>query len=654
MAEKKFNILKYKEERSTWKSVLTDSMSLEQKELFLKRKKAVDMYINGNSINDIVKETGLHRTEPSRLVNRCSELDENGMPFGYSALIPYKRQSSYDRKADNGSDSKGLSGAFSTLLLKYTDLENFIRSTYFARKDSPKEKNITPMILHEKFLKECRKIGLTESDYPFITNDLGQRSLYRYLNELEREKSSSAIFRYGENAIQKFHAVGKGQRMSLPATRPFAQVQLDGHKIDCIMTVKIKNIDGDYELLPISRIWLLTVIDVATRTILGHYITLNTEYDRFDVLKCIKNAIEPKERIIFTIEGFHYPKEEGFHSLAIPTTEWALFDEIMLDNAMAHLAKDVVGQISEYLKCSLNFGPVATPERRGIIERFFQALETRGYHRLASTTGTGINDPRKKNAEKDAIKYEISSSDIIELTEILIAQYNNTPHENLNGFTPLQIMKQRMERGLIPRFLPTEYRENFTILSFVETRKVRGSVESGRRPYVRYLNVEYRNDVLSKAYSLVGRTLSLKINPEDLRFIEAYYEDGSEFGMLFASGKWVNTKHSLKDRERINQYLYTKKIKLTQFDDPIDIYHQSLINNSIKRKNERNKLIAFEKSIEDDAKIQNSSSIAMENKETIVEKESIPVEKKANEAKLMSNDDLKALFKDKSKKAKLL
>lgn len=654
MAVKKFNIIKLKEESKEWTTVLTENMEPTLKKIFENRKLAIDMYLNGNSIEDISNATNLSRSEPTRLLERCIKLDECGRPYGYTALIPYKRQNKYTRKQDinnSNSNSKGLAGAFTCLLETYPELDDFIKSTYFAKKNSPKEKNITPIILHEKFLKECIKVGVKEIDYPFTTNDLAQRSLYRYLKALEEEKSNLSIFRYSDNAIQKFHSVGTGQKMSMPVTRPFAQVQLDGHKIDCIMTVKIKTIEGDYELLPISRMWLLTVIDVATRTIIGYYITLNTEYDRFDVLKCIKNSIRPKEKIKFTIDGFRYPDNEGFHSLAIPSARWTLFDEIMLDNAMAHLAKDVVGKITEYLKCSLNFGPVATPERRGLIERFFETLETRGYHRLVSTTGTGINDPKRKNAEKDAIKYEILYSDIIELTEVLIAQYNNMPHESLNGFSPLQIMKQRIERGLVPRFLPEKYREDFSILSFISTRKVRGTIESGRRPYISYLNVEYRSDILSKAFSLIGRTLLLKINPEDLRFIEAYYEDGTEFGMLTATGKWANTKHSLKDRLRINQYIKAKKIKLTQFDDPIDIYHKNLIESSLKHKQDRNKLIEFEKSIKTEQKIQNNA-VQKDNETT---KQDIKSEvKEFNNNKLMSNDDLKELFKDKKKKAKLL
>jgi transposase InsO family protein len=670
MADKKFNILELKEESKTWRTVLIDKMSAEEKDLFLKRKMAVDMYLEGQALKNITKVTGIHRTEPSRFILRCRKLDEFGIPFGYPALIPYKRQNEYIRReslSDTG--NKGLSGAFRTLINLYPGLNDFIINTYFGKSKMPKEKNITPKLTHTKFLAECRNLGITESDYPFTTNDLGQRAMYRYLKELEDEYSNNAIYRYGDNAVQKHNSVGSGNINSMPVTRPFSVVQMDGHKIDCIMTVKIMTPEGDIQSLPISRIWLLTAIDVATRTILGHHITINTEYNRFDVLKCIKNTIEPKVRMIFTIEGLRYPESGGYHSEYIPEAGWALFDEIMLDNALAHLSKDVMGQLTEYLKCTVNFGPVATPERRGIIERFFETIETRGFHRLVSTTGTGINDPRRKNAESDAIKFEIKYEDIIEITEVLIAQYNNTPHESLNGFTPLEIMKQRMDRGLTPRFLPYDYRNNFEILSFTDIRTVTGSMETGRRPYISYMNVEYRSEVLSKSYSLIGEKLIIKINPKDLRFLQAYFDDGTEFDLLIASGKWSKTKHSLKDRQRINAFINYNKIKLTQFDDPIDMYHKKLIKDSLTQKKERNTLLDLEKSTDKKQdftpkenppvpikKAEDKGNCIQDECNSKTEMNTNPLHVNpaiANKA-LLSNDDLRELFKNKNKKAKLL
>lgn len=42
----------------------------------------------------------------------------------------------------------------------------------------------------------------------------------------------------------------------------------------------------------------------------------------------------------------------------------------MLDNAKSHLAKNTLEKLLNSVKCTVNFGSVATPETRGIVERF--------------------------------------------------------------------------------------------------------------------------------------------------------------------------------------------------------------------------------------------------------------------------------------------
>lgn len=63
---------------------------------------------------------------------------------------------------------------------------------------------------------------------------------------------------------------------------------------------------------------------------------LKSEYDRSDVLICLRNAVvawTPKE---LTIEGLTNPNGIGFASEAVHATKWALWDEILFDNAKAH------------------------------------------------------------------------------------------------------------------------------------------------------------------------------------------------------------------------------------------------------------------------------------------------------------------------------
>lgn len=299
-----------------------------------------------------------------------------------------------------------------------------------------------------------------------------------------KENIKKAIKLESKDAIQRFNSTGYGKRYSTIPLHPFSVVQLDGHKIDILYTVELENKDGEIISRIATRAWLLAIIDVATRTILGYSITANENYNQTDVLAAIKNSIEPKRKMVFSHEGFKYPVNGGYHTLALPETQWALFDNIMLDNAKAHLAKDVVNKLVNRLKCNVNFGSVATPETKGIVERLFKTLEENGYRRIVSTTGSNIKDKRRKNAEQDAMKYSVTYLDIEEMIEYFISIYNNSPHSALDNETPLQRMQRRiLDSGMQPCIANTDEKDIITNLTnVILTRIIRGGYGSGKRP----------------------------------------------------------------------------------------------------------------------------------------------------------------------------
>ncbi len=184
-----------------------------------------------------------------------------------------------------------------------------------------------------------------------------------------------------------------------------------------------------------------------------------------------------------------------------------------------------------------------------------------------------------------------------EITEILIANYNNAPHSGINYFTPLECMAQRISKGILPRIVEEDKRMDLAFLTIHAQRKVQGNIKSGKKPYIYYEGVEYRSDILGRSLGLIGKKLDLFINMDDVRVIRAYLPDGSEFGYLIAAGKWGVTPHSLRVRKQINMLREKKLIHLTTFDDPIDAYHRYLEVNSVKNKKDRNKLASLEKAL---------------------------------------------------------
>ncbi len=584
-----------------WPEVLIDSLSSEHQDIFTRRKKAVELYILNNiSVSEISNLTRIERHEIIRLVKRCLQEDENGVIWGYRALIPQKRVNRYQRKERllniKPQDKVNFTGAFNQLLNMYPTIKEKLINYYLNnKKNSIVEPVIKVKYLHKVFLDQCRSIGLKPNDYPFTTKDMGLRSIYRLKKDFEKMYFTKSAGRYSKDAAIHARVTGIGQNNNSMILQPFQRVEFDGHRLDVMIVLTYTNLEGDEIVEVLDRIWLLAIIDVATKMILGYHICIKKEYSAIDVLYCIKNAIVPKELKTLTIPGLTLPESIGFHSLAIPDTKWALWEEFCYDNAKSNLSSNVISKLTRSIGCSVNAGPVATPERRSHIERLFETLEENGYHRLPSTTGSNPSDPRRQNPNDKALHYKITLQHLEELTEVFIANYNTTPHGSIN-MTPLECMQQRIERGMYPRCLPVEQQNDFSFLTYEAKREIKGNLQTGKRPYVNYEGVEYRNDILSRSPNLVGTKLDLQVNLEDIRFIKAYLPDGSEFGLLTANGKWGVIPHSLQLRKQINKLVNRRLLHFTTSDDPIEIYQRYLESELKKSKSARNKIAELNRS----------------------------------------------------------
>lgn len=593
-----------------WPLVNKDSLTAAAWNTFEKRRRAVEMYLlNQGTLNEIKQLTGIAGIDVRRFVKRCLELDENGVVWGYRALIPQKKIKKYTRSEPSATPNHNIdvkqTGSFSQLLERYPSIKEIVEDYYFKRKN---RKVYEPVIkakhVHKRFLDACRTADIKLNEYPFNTKTQAKRSLERYLKELDSIYFSDAAKRHGEEAGRIATSAGIGDQNNPMIIRPFERVQFDGHLIDAMFTISFFTPEGDEITEVIDRIWILTIIDVATRAVVGYHISLNKEYNSFDVLRCIRNAIVPWKPMNLTIPGLKYDERGGLPSGKLKQTEWGLWSELYYDNGKANLANIVKEKLNTVVGCHINAGPVKTPERRGLLERFFGILEENGYHRLPSTTGNKPKDARRQNPEQKAKMYNISFNHLIELTDVLISNYNCTPHQGTNFLTPLETMEQRINRGMILRQLPEEHRSDLTFLQIKIVREVQGSVQNGRRPYIQYENVSYRSEVLSRTPDLIGTNLTLFINVEDLRVIKAFMPDGSEFGLLYATGKWGITPHSLEVRKQINRLRERKQIHFTSSDDPIEAYQKYLESNAKDKKTCRNRLINLERSKEQPAIIQ--------------------------------------------------
>lgn len=611
------NIDKEKLDRSKWPTVHEDSLDPKKRNVFLKRKNAIDMYLDGKkTVEEICETCGINRTDLYRLLKRCISEDKNNRVYGYKALIPGYRIKIYERQANiNGydEDTEKLTGAFMRLLELYPNIKTKIDKLVFTKRKNQASQPIKRgKDIHDEFIKFCKeeKIFPEKGHYPFNSHDHGKRSLYRYIKELKAANPGLAVKNYGPDAEMLYNNTGVSNQNIKPV-RPFERVEFDGHKLDVQIAFKYTTIEGDEVVDVINRIWLLMVVDVATRVILGFNLVLDKEYSAADVMVCLRNAIMPWSAKKVTIPGLRISNGGGFASEVIPETAYAVWDEISFDNAMANVAKSVDNVLKKLVGCHVNTGPVSTPTARPVIEKLFHTLEETGFHRVTSTTGSNPKDPRRQNPEEKAIKYEISVEEIEQLTEVLIANRNGYPQKGLNGLTPLETMQQRINRGMPFRILDEKYKDGFEFLTIEEKRYVRGKLQAGRRPYITYYGVEYRNDVLSELVDFIGEELTLIVNIEDLRLIKAYLPDGTELGLLTAKGKWALQKHSIKIRKVINKLVRLGILRLSSEDDPIEVFHNHLKEKGKQNKDARSQAAMLERKLNED--VQKDKNIKINN-----------------------------------------
>lgn len=576
---------------STWPTVNLDQLSGRQRKRVEKYKEAIGKYLTGGKVKNICKINGICNSELHRAIKRCLEIHQDGRMWGFRALIPHTHQKGYQRISPvpvaKGDSKAGRAGALTQLFDRLPALREVVH-TYFLKKHTSEnvhESRISLKATHKRFIDACRSMGLGPADYPLNQKYLGRAALACYLKQLMNTRAAVAA-RCGSEVARKLR--GNGSESSQPRKlRPFEQVEFDGHRIDLVCTVLIPSPLGGFERRPIERFWILTMLEVPTRTIIGHFTSLGREYNQDDFLRCAKNAVTPWRPMNLTIEGLKYPSGGCFPSDTYPDLQWAVWDELKFDNAKSHLAAKTLDKLCTTIGCTPNPGPVADPNRRPFIERWFRTFEENGFSRLPSTTGSHPKDPRRRDPEKAALKYEISLDEIEQLISVMIAEYNNDPHSGIGNRSPLEhlgmlLLDEDLKQRI--RKLPEIKRHNLQLLHFETTRTVRGNLTEGRRPYVEYEGVRYTSAILARSPELVGKTLRLVVDPEDVRMVKAFLPNGAELGFLMGHGMWGWTPHTLEMRKAISVLRHRKLLRYTQQDNPIHVYLKFLAKRALKSK----------------------------------------------------------------------
>jgi putative transposase len=365
--------------------------------------------------------------------------------------------------------------------------------------------------------------------------------------------------------------------ISLPAaTRPYQVVEFDGHRLDIRLKVVVSDPLGFEHEFEIERVWLLVIIDVCTRAVLGYHLVMGREYSRYDVIKTIENALEPHRSRTFSIPGLSYGLQEGFPSERLLELGYATWEWIKLDNAKANLANETLSALCEFVGCCVDAGPRHSPDERPYIERFFGTVHTRLSSRLPGYTGSHPRDLRRALSDpKGGLRLYVSFDELEELIEYSIANYNGTPHGGLNNLTPLEAMEYFIRgKQTLVTWLAEHHRRTLCLMQSARRCRVRAYLDLGVRPHINLHGARYTNTLLASSAHLIGCQLLVYINSDDLRSVRAFLPDGVELGVLEAQGIWRIVPHNVKLRQEIRKACDARHNRGVFDPNPIEAYLQ--------------------------------------------------------------------------------
>ena len=346
---------------SLWPSVDPNALEGERRESLLNRIEAVRLYAGGTLLTKIEAATNVKRMQIYRLVRSCIQPHHDGRIRGFRALIPYARSKDYLRIADVQPTTRtrhaGSSGAMTALLERHQSLNVFLRQQISKRAVFIGERGELCGLhdVHREFLKACRALELTSKDYPLNQERLGLRGLAGAIRKLVTQNFADAARLAGAQRVSP--PWSDWEKIALTVARkPYDIVEFDGHKIDVRLHVRFEDATGVVEDININRVWLLVIIDVYSRAILGWNVVLSAEYNRHDVMRTIQQALMPqRKREKLLIPGLTYSVSGGFVSEVLPFLDGACWEHLRYDNAKANLAPDTVDESKCVTACRVCF-----------------------------------------------------------------------------------------------------------------------------------------------------------------------------------------------------------------------------------------------------------------------------------------------------------
>lgn len=577
----------------------------EESRRYERHKELIEKYLRGERMGDALQAYRFSYEQLLRSLNRCVALAEDGRLFGWRALVPYCHTAEYTRhapvRAMEASTQGGYAGALGALFNHHPAIQEDFDAYLLKgkRHHCPiQESRVELHVAHKYFLSLCKGVVL-EHQWPFCTQRLGAGAIGSYAHAFWLRHYDEVVERqYGEKAKAK-SKTGTGHRSRLIATLPYDIVELDEHKAHFLGSIGIPSPKG-LRWCPIRRVTIILVVDRVSGVVLGYSVTFRREARARDVTLAISRAVGPTALRTLSLDGLSYPDGAGFPSGSIDGCARCGWNMLLIDNALSHYAHEILGRVRETVGCAMNFGAIRRFERRSIAELVFKELSRIGFHRILSTTGSHSQDPRRRDAERAAAKFRMSMDAILDLIEMVVAEYNTRKGKMNCGIGGLDYLRQMMSDhtlGFLSPSLPQPADGDVPLHLAIEKGRIAGSKTTGVRPYIQLDEVPYTNPDLAGRWDLIGTPIYKHIDEANVQCFDACLADGTPLGTVDAQGRWGNTPHSREARRQINALIRSGELILQRGEDPVVAWLQALADAAaVKNRHDRKPKVSDEAS----------------------------------------------------------
>ena len=336
---------------------------------------------------------------------------------------------------------------------------------------------------------------------------------------------------------EKTHEKYKVNRGTTPILRPLERLEMDHTPLDVMVVHPTTGI-------VMGRPTLTIIIDVATRCIVGFYITMDKPGYR-SVQKCLLIALQKKDYI-----------KSKFPNIENTWDCFGQFNELLVDGGK-EFHSDALESGANELGVTIKFLPRRRGQDKPHVERV-QGTINQFCHQLSGTTFSNIF----QKGDYDPAKYANLTLDKLNelLHSYIIDVYHQNEHPALK-MSPSQAWKEQTKEH--PVYLNHTQQELEQALSLKEERMI------GNKG-ISLNNIHYKSDELERIKQKNGpnRKYQIRYNPDNLDTIELVDHLGGyqTFTLTAYSINYchLNTSFCLSDWKEMNTRVSEEKISLAR------------------------------------------------------------------------------------------